>query len=244
MDYEIRPQRLRIPSGWNIYYSNFSNINLKDYINKPDNNNIWLFEGNEDIFQISKDDILIDLGWYPMYDPDGTYIIEVVKNLNWFKLEDRFKSQDKDKIVEKIENYLVHYAPYRPTKLKLEPLPAWIGWEVTYNRFFEIEEEHKNAALFYLSDKLLALQNNYHKIKVELGWFPKHSPYGVYRLSVFLAEQEWWFDSLDKEEIIDHLEEIMLSYNYIHNPASGFCTKQKHELNLSIDGIRRVVSGY
>ncbi|ONI40460.1 hypothetical protein AN639_12035 [Candidatus Epulonipiscium fishelsonii] len=244
MGYEVRPQKLRIPSGWNISYSSFSNINLQDYIDEPDNREIWLFEGNEDIFQIQKDNILIDLGWYPMYDPEGTYRIEVVKNLDWIKSECTFSDQDKDKIVNKIEEYLFYYSPYQPLELKLEPIPAWVGWEVKYNRFFEFNEANEHMALLYLSDKLLLLENSYHKAKIELGWFPKHSPYGIYRLSIFWAEQEWWFDSLDKEEIIDHLEEIMLSYSYVHNQSSGFCTKRNNELSLSLNNTRTKISGY
>lgn len=39
---------------------------------------------NEDLFQMELgDDRLLDIGWYPEFDPDGYFRVEVIHNGNW-----------------------------------------------------------------------------------------------------------------------------------------------------------------
>lgn len=50
----------------------------------------------EDLIQIEYENgYLIDLGWYPEYNPNGKFIVQVIKNYDWEK--PIYKEQGRDK---------------------------------------------------------------------------------------------------------------------------------------------------
>lgn len=53
----------------------------------------------EDLIQIEYENgYLIDLGWYPEYNPNGKFIVQVIKNYDWEKPIYKEQSRDKKKL--------------------------------------------------------------------------------------------------------------------------------------------------
>lgn len=107
----MRLQRLRIPSGWKVTYNNFCEI--EPPLNASADDDMWLFF-TEDLLQIVKEkkkkEFLIDLGWIPEAEPEGSFYLQVIENSNWEKPLEEFKSKDQKLIIEKIEYYLERYS--------------------------------------------------------------------------------------------------------------------------------------
>ncbi|MEK8129436.1 hypothetical protein WMW72_16130 [Paenibacillus filicis] len=92
---------LRIPSSWEISYNSLVELDpshLKDEEEKWRN-------FTEDLLQIKhiKYNILLDVGWYPESDPNGSYGLELIKNHDWRNPLVSFDTKNRDELVEKIE---------------------------------------------------------------------------------------------------------------------------------------------
>jgi len=107
----MKLQRLRIPSGWKVTYNSFCEI--APPLGLPEEDDMWLFF-TQDLLQIINEnkniEFMIDLGWIPEGDPEGSFHVQVIKNKNWDEPLEEFKSQDQKMITEKIENYLERYS--------------------------------------------------------------------------------------------------------------------------------------
>ncbi|MDU0200087.1 hypothetical protein ACYEXS_11760 [Paenibacillus sp. MAH-36] len=73
---------LRIPSGWMVAYNNFLEISPYDFV---DDTYKYAMELDEDILQMSNQyrKRILDLGWYPSFNPHGQYrivLVELVDN--------------------------------------------------------------------------------------------------------------------------------------------------------------------
>jgi hypothetical protein len=96
-------QPLRILGGWTVEFNNF-------YECEPDN--CYDFDAYfvEDLLQFTnnKFNLVLDLGWYPNSDKNGTYKLFLIKNYNWENPLEYFESRDTKAIVDKIE-YWINY---------------------------------------------------------------------------------------------------------------------------------------
>ncbi|GGI11621.1 hypothetical protein [Gottfriedia solisilvae] len=101
MKNKLKLQPLRIPSGWEVTYNTFLEIDPSNI--KQDEE--WFMIFTESLFQAiyKSRNILIDLGWYPEGDPNGNFGIELIKNYEWEKPLESINSKDKDEIIEKLE---------------------------------------------------------------------------------------------------------------------------------------------
>lgn len=104
---------LNVPNGWNVMWNHFSEIDDVESLD-PNNEKEWLFLV-EDIslfrrFKIKgKDDIDIDLGWYPEDDPNGTFKIYVIRNYDWNSPEEIFYSRSNKEISNKLQEIFDKY---------------------------------------------------------------------------------------------------------------------------------------
>ena len=98
--YELQP--LRLQAGWKIEYNNFSEYDME--IHGESNS----FELNEDLLQLchEKRGLVIDLGWYPAHDPNGNYILMLVKDYKWDCPLEYVSSKSKAEIVACIEKWV------------------------------------------------------------------------------------------------------------------------------------------
>ncbi|MCY9663382.1 hypothetical protein P5G65_36380 [Paenibacillus chondroitinus] len=98
---EIQP--LRLQGGWTVEFNNF-------YECEPHNSNDFDAYFFEDLLQFtnSKFNLVLDLGWYPNSDKNGTYKLFLIKNYNWENPLEYFESRNTKAIVEKIE-YWTNY---------------------------------------------------------------------------------------------------------------------------------------
>lgn len=95
-------QPLCIHSGWTIKYNTFS-----DYDPQKDDKE-YTYELCEDLLQIENKNLLIDLGWYPEFDINGSYILRLINTLNENAFDCpliEFKTKSKIEILSKIENW-------------------------------------------------------------------------------------------------------------------------------------------
>ena len=65
---------------------------------------------NEDLLWLynEKENLIIDFGWYPAYDANGNYILELFKNNEWGSPLERIISKSKTKIVNDIEKWVCY----------------------------------------------------------------------------------------------------------------------------------------
>ncbi|TXK83450.1 hypothetical protein FU659_13755 [Paenibacillus sp. N3.4] len=65
----------------------------------------WSF--TEDLLQLQKDNITVDLGWYPECSVEGNYLLVLIKNEDWANPFFCFESRRKAAIIHKIEKNLM-----------------------------------------------------------------------------------------------------------------------------------------
>ena len=121
-DYQ-RLQPLRIPVGWTVGLNKFEDIDPETL---PADDEAWLSSFTEDILQIysklgrrrndelEKQELIIDLGWYPEGDPDGEFTLRAIMDRDWYEPLLEFSSRSKDEIVKTLEKWLfVDFMPIR-----------------------------------------------------------------------------------------------------------------------------------
>lgn len=103
-------QPLIIPTGWLVSWNQFYDLqpysNL--YIEGLPDGDIWeLFL--QDLLQLKhiNKNLILDLGWIPEADPEGSYHLELVANEDWSNPIFTYESKDKNKIVAQLNNLLI-----------------------------------------------------------------------------------------------------------------------------------------
>lgn len=98
--YELQP--LRLQAGWKIEFNNFTEYDMPIH-GKNDR-----CELHEDLLQLinEKANLVIDLGWYPSCDENGSYILLLIKNSNWDSPLEEVASKSKSEIIMCIEKWV------------------------------------------------------------------------------------------------------------------------------------------
>lgn len=108
MIYELQP--LRLQGGWKIEFNDFTEYDMSIH-GEADT-----FELREDLLQLlnEKANMIIDLGWYPSSDPEGKYILALVKNYNWEQPLEIICTRSKSEVISNIEKWVCHgfYSKY------------------------------------------------------------------------------------------------------------------------------------
>ena len=105
--FELQP--LRIQAGWKVEYNNFTAYDIS-----LNNKNEMFSYLVEDLLQLSfhKEDssvrLIIDLGWYPSGDANGSYKLFMVKDSNWSVPLETFESKLKSEVIYKIEHWVCY----------------------------------------------------------------------------------------------------------------------------------------
>lgn len=102
MDFELQP--LRIQAGWKVEYNNFTEYDKNVHGEK------YCFELNEDLLRLSNDsaDLVIDLGWYPVFDINGNYTLILLKNNDWDNPLEKLITQSKNEVIACIEKWVCY----------------------------------------------------------------------------------------------------------------------------------------
>ena len=107
-------QPLRIPSGWHVVLNELVAISPGDFGTSPDTQ-FWF---KEDIFQAinRSSNCVLDVGWYPEFNPKGNYRILVVELKAGIEVADSWadpieqrKIRTLPELVATIEDLLVEY---------------------------------------------------------------------------------------------------------------------------------------
>ena len=97
-NFELQP--LRIPAGWYIKYNMFSEYD-------PDTDGReYSYELCEDLLQLEHEYLMIDLGWYPQSDINGSYklyLVDTSKAAPFYHPLEVFSSRLKKEIIYMIE---------------------------------------------------------------------------------------------------------------------------------------------
>lgn len=110
-------QGLRVPEGFVIMYNTF--FDVEPPIGNFKSSDWWYFKESLLYICYMKSDpkILLDLGWYPEFDPEGKFAIQVFKeDFSGEQLVD-FESRSKKEIVDKINEILKDIAEGRIGKI-------------------------------------------------------------------------------------------------------------------------------
>ena len=101
--FELQP--LRISTGWKVAYNMFSEYD-------PDTDGSeYAYELCEDLLQLSNNNLLLDLGWYPQGDITGSYKLYLVDKTKESPFEsplEVFVSKSKQEVIKRIE-YWTNY---------------------------------------------------------------------------------------------------------------------------------------
>jgi hypothetical protein len=106
-DSELEP--LKIPSGWKVVINKFYNIDPETLheLNLSAEDTTWMFFDNTLLLlEHTTRELVLDMGWYPMWEPDGNYGLVVFKLKN---SEQKFlekSSKSKKEIVDLINKVL------------------------------------------------------------------------------------------------------------------------------------------
>ena len=99
--FELQP--LRILAGWTVKYNNFT-----EYDPQADGAE-YDYELNEDMLWLERDNLWIDLGWYPAMDMTGSYVMYFMDKNRQNPYENPievFESKSKKEIISKLEYWM------------------------------------------------------------------------------------------------------------------------------------------
>lgn len=107
---------LKVPAGWEIVINNFYYLPLSELetYTKEEYEKAWLWGFLQDLLYVrrskeKKNQIGIDLGWYPEGEENGAYGLVVIKDDDWERPLQKYKSRNIDDIIEKINFLLEEY---------------------------------------------------------------------------------------------------------------------------------------
>jgi hypothetical protein len=106
---DLKHQPLRIPAGWTVSYNSFYEVDpgSDTYIEGLPNGNAWGLS-SQDLLQISNShyDVLVDLGWVPDEDPNGSFVVQVIRETDWSSPLAEFESKSRIATVQRLESLL------------------------------------------------------------------------------------------------------------------------------------------
>ena len=116
-----------------------------------------LYSLKEDMLQISyKGNFLLDVGWYPSFDPDGCFQIRAVKEFDWENPLYFGQANSFTEAIHRIRDaqnvILAEHIPNR--KYQLQPIRVPSGWTVSINNLYEVELSEETVE-WYCSSVLM-----------------------------------------------------------------------------------------
>lgn len=105
---------LRFPIGWTIEWNIFTQVSPQDFVDE-EHEHRW--EYNEDLFQFVnyRQKKILDLGWYPEFQPNGQYrLVLIQENDNeddetnsWSDPIIKYETRSISDVINKIEELLI-----------------------------------------------------------------------------------------------------------------------------------------
>jgi hypothetical protein len=110
---DVPLQSLKIPTGWTVTWNQFYDIepNSNVYLDGLPDGDVWeLFL--QDLLQLKhfNKNIILDLGWTPEANPEGSYLLQVIADEDWSTPIVVYKSKNKSEVVGKIDDLLLKIA--------------------------------------------------------------------------------------------------------------------------------------
>jgi hypothetical protein len=110
---DVPLQSLKIPTGWTVTWNQFYDIepNSNIYLDGLPDGDVWeLFL--QDLLQLKhfNKNIILDLGWTPEANPEGSYLLQVIADEDWSTPIVVYKSKNKSEVVRKIDDLLLKIA--------------------------------------------------------------------------------------------------------------------------------------
>jgi len=110
---DVPLQSLEIPTGWTVTWNQFYDIepNSNIYLDGLPDGDVWeLFL--QDLLQLKhfNKNIILDLGWTPEANPEGSYLLQVIADEDWSTPIVVYKSKNKSEVVGKIDDLLLKIA--------------------------------------------------------------------------------------------------------------------------------------
>jgi len=99
MGYPLQP--LRLQTGWAVMYNDFTEYDMEKH------GEGGLSELHEDLLQLwnERASLTLDLGWYPDGDPEGRYVLLLVRGDRWDQPLARFMTRSKTEMVARVERW-------------------------------------------------------------------------------------------------------------------------------------------
>ena len=224
---------IRVPAGWKIHSYRLQDVQPSEVLKiegYPNTKGWLIFDSELLFFEYEKRNLILDMGWFPQSDPNGEFILRIIKNEKWSEREIICETRDLNEITSVIEDTMLKISlengdfKVRARNLKLQSLCPEGGWRFVHNQFFELDPQSEmiveglpnNDGWQLLNQDLLFLEAySNEKLKLKLDWIPAHDPKGRYVAQVInekftrrpLAE----IQTKHKVEVVEFINQMMLT---------------------------------
>lgn len=100
----MKLQSLRISTGWSVDFNVFNEAEPKLFVEEETD---YRCNFIEDMLQLHKGNLILDLGWYPDSCIHGMYRLVLIKNQDWSNPIYILETKEKKTVIEAIETQLL-----------------------------------------------------------------------------------------------------------------------------------------
>lgn len=120
-------------------------------------------------------------------------------------------------LIEKTGELIEKYSEVKDAKseleyksIKIQPLKIPTGWDVEFNKFFEIDPlvlTENSDKWVYFTENMLHFKDNYNHVR--MGWYPSMKPDGEFFLECNYKTPILPFKSRNKKLIVEKIEKVL-----------------------------------
>lgn len=229
---KISYQSLQVASGWGVRNNKFLDVDPErmDEIEGYTFDQKWLYLENELLvceYEKNGTKWTLDMGWFPEYEPDGQFVLGLLKNLEWDNQVFPCETRSIAKIVQSVNETMLRLSRENGDftiefgNAHLQPLKANDGCRFVKNEFFELDPDigltEKQWQFFH--EQLLRIESwSSRSGRIEMGWFPAHAPNGSYVAKLINEELENplldEFSTRSKDQMTEYLNQAMSGRMY------------------------------
>ena len=224
---KISRQPIQVPSGWIVQNDKFCDVDPEriDEMEGYTFDEKWFYLESELLvceYEKGGTKWTLDMGWYPEYQPDGQFVLSLLKNLDWDNQKFPCETRSIAKIAQAVNETMLSLSrengdlTVESGDAQLQGLRPLHGWRFARNEFFDLDPNSNLTIdewkLFH--ENLLQLESwNDEKYRIEMGWFPAHDPDGSYIAKLINEDLENplldEFSTKNKDEIVEYLNQAM-----------------------------------
>lgn len=224
---KIFRQPIQVASGWGVRNNKFCDVDPEriDEIEGYTFDEKWLYLENELLvceYEKNGTKWTLDMGWFPEYEPNGQFVLGLLKNLDWDNQEFPCETRSIAEIVQSVNETMLRLSRENGDftigfgDVHLQSLRPNDGCRFVKNEFFELDPDisltEKQWRFFH--GQLLRIESwSSGTSRIEMGWFPAYDPNGSYIAKLINENLENplldEYSTGSKDEIVEYLNQAM-----------------------------------